>query len=285
MSSDALDIPSCFVPVEKKGLFATFRTDRWWIQPLIMASILILFGIYTITVLLIEHGEIPYYAEYEDDFVYYNDDTSQNANGAHYVSPISSPGPNAIPSDILSWWPLPATLLFIWAPLGFRGTCYYGRRVFYRSLLANPAGCAVDKPVKSYNGENGLPFIIMNSHRYFLYLAIILAILHWYHAIESYVFGDSIGFGFGSFILTIDALFLTLYVSSCHSLRNLIGGNVDCISCTNYVKKKGNSWVNYLNQHHGLYFWISLVTIMIADFYVRIYLGLLGNEEIFQWVM
>ena len=27
----------------------------------------------------------------------------------------------------------------------------------------------------------------MNSHRYFLYLAIILAILHWYHAFESYL--------------------------------------------------------------------------------------------------
>ena len=107
-----------------------------------------------------------YYSSYENDFIYYNE------NGAHYVSPISSPGPNAIPSDILSFWPLPATLLFIWAPLGFRGTCYYGRRVFYRSLLANPAGCAVDKPIKSYNGENALPFIIMNSHRYFLYLAI-----------------------------------------------------------------------------------------------------------------
>ena len=141
-----------------------------------MGSILILFGVYTIAVLLLEHGAI---GDYENDFIYYTE------NGAHYVSPISSPGPNAIPSDLLSAWPLPATLLFIWAPLGFRGTCYYGRRVFYRSLLANPAGCAVDKPIKSYNGENALPFIIMNSHRYFLYLAIILAILHWYHAFES----------------------------------------------------------------------------------------------------
>ena len=276
LSSDALDIPPCFVPVEKKGFFATFGTDSWWIQPLIMATILITFGIYTIVVLLIEHGLI---GNYENDFIYYNE------NGAHYVSPVSSPGPNVLPSGILSYWPLPATLLFIWAPLGFRGTCYYGRRVFYRSLLANPAGCAVEKPIKSYNGENGFPFIIMNSHRYFLYFAIILAIFHWYHAIESFIFGDSVGFGFGTFLLTIDAIFLTLYVSSCHSLRNLIGGNIDCISCTNYVKKKGNSWINYLNQHHGAYFWISLITVMIADFYVRIYLGLLGNEEIFQWVM
>ena len=81
-----------------------------------MGSILILFGVYTIAVLLLEHGAI---GDYENDFIYYNE------NGAHYVSPISSPGPNAIPSDLLSAWPLPATLLFIWAPLGFRGTCYY----------------------------------------------------------------------------------------------------------------------------------------------------------------
>ena len=82
LSSDALDIPPCFVPVEKKGFFATFRTDSWWIQPLIMATILITFGIYTIVVLLIEHGLI---GNYENDFIYYNE------NGAHYVSPVSSP--------------------------------------------------------------------------------------------------------------------------------------------------------------------------------------------------
>ena len=74
--------------MEKKGFFATFRTDRWWIQPLVMGSILILFGVYTIAVLLLEHGAI---GDYENDFIYYNE------NGAHYVSPISSPGPNAYP--------------------------------------------------------------------------------------------------------------------------------------------------------------------------------------------
>lgn len=274
MSSDALDIPPCFVPVEKKGLFATFRTDNWWIQPIIMAAILTAFGIYTIVVLLLEHGTI---GSIENDYIYYSE------NGAHYVSPISSPGPNALPSGLLSAWPLPATLLFIWAPLGFRATCYYGRRVYYRSLFATPAGCAVDKPIKSYNGERGFPFILQNSHRYFLYFAIILAIIHWYHAFESFIFYGTFGIGLGSLLLTADALFLTLYVTSCHSLRNLIGGNMDCISCTSYVKRKGNSWINYLNQNHGSYFWISLVSIMVADLYIRIYLGYLGNDEIFQW--
>ena len=75
MSTDALDIPPCFVPVEKKGFFATFRTDKWWIQPLVMGTILILFGVYTIAVLLIEHGAI---GDYENDFIYYNEPVSNN---------------------------------------------------------------------------------------------------------------------------------------------------------------------------------------------------------------
>ena len=98
---------------------------------------------------------------------------------------------------------------------------------------------------------------------------------------ESFTFNDKFGIGVGSLLLTIDALFLSLYVCSCHSLRNLIGGNIDCLSCANYVKKKGTSWVSYLNQIHGTYFWISLISIMLADFYIRIYLGMWGNPEIF----
>lgn len=276
MSPDAPDVPTCFVPVEKKGLFATYRTDNWWIEPLLMATILILFGLYTILVLLLEHGAI---GDYENNFIYYENE------GAHYVSPISSPGPNALPTNILDSWPLPATLLFIWAPLGFRATCYYSRRVYYRSLFANPAGCAVDKPIKSYGGENTFPWILQNSHRYFLYFAIILAIFHWYHAFDSFRFDDNIGIGLGSILLATDAIFLTLYVCSCHSFRNLIGGNVDCLSCTNYVQRKGTSWVSYLNQYHNYYFWLSLISIMVADIYIRIYLGVYGNEDLFQWVL
>ena len=272
LKEDAQDIPPCFVPVEKTGLFATFRTDNWWIQPLIMGSILIGFGIYTIFVLMLEHGTI---GEHKGELIYYQD------KGAHYISPISSPGPKAVPDYITELWILPVSLLFIWAPLGFRATCYYGRRVYYRALFANPIAVAVDKPIKSYSGENSFPFILQNAHRYFLYLAILLAILHIYHAIESFTFGDKFGIGVGSLLLTIDALFLSLYVCSCHSLRNLMGGNIDCLSCANYIKKKGTSWVSYLNQFHGTYFWISLISIMLADFYIRIYLGMWGNPEIF----
>tara|TARA_B100000579_G_scaffold368404_1_gene329282 strand:- start:407 stop:1249 length:843 start_codon:yes stop_codon:yes gene_type:complete len=278
LKGNALDTPPCFVPVEKPGIFATFRTDRWWIQPLIMAIILTGFGIYTIFVLLLEHGSpLLFDGEYKDKLIYYED------NGAHYISPISSPGPNAVPEVIKEFWMWPATLLFIWAPLGFRATCYYGRRVYYRAMFANPIAVAVDKPIKSYSGENSFPFILQNAHRYFLYLAILLAILHIYHAIDSFIFAGQFGIGLGSLLLTIDALFLSLYVSSCHSLRNLVGGNIDCISCANYAKKKGTSWVGYLNQFHGTFFWISLISIMVADFYIRIYLGMWDNPEIFLW--
>ena len=59
---------------------------------MIMASILTGFGVYTIFVLLLEHGSpLLFDGEYKNKLIYYNSD------GAHYISPISSPGPNAVP--------------------------------------------------------------------------------------------------------------------------------------------------------------------------------------------
>ena len=60
-----------------------------------MGSILIGFGIYTIFVLMLEHGTI---GDHKGELIYYED------KGAHYISPISSPGPKA--------GPLPYNLLF-----------------------------------------------------------------------------------------------------------------------------------------------------------------------------
>ena len=66
------------------------------------------------------------------------------------MSPIFSP--NVLEWDLfgLSEWDHPhwvnAAILVLWIPFGFRGTCYYMRRVYYRTFFASPVACWVDEP-------------------------------------------------------------------------------------------------------------------------------------------
>ena len=72
--------------------------------------------------------------------------------------------------------------------LGFRLTCYYYRKAYYRSFWLSPPACAVAEPHSRYSGETRFPFNLQNLHRYALYLAIpVLAIL-WWDALEAFRF-------------------------------------------------------------------------------------------------
>ena len=96
----------------------------------------------------------------------------RNFQDHRVTSPLFSP-------DVLHWlditnhpgW-LNGAMLILWIPFGFRGTCYYMRRVYYRSFFQSPTACWVDEPQLNtrigYTFEKG-PFIINNLHRYFLY--------------------------------------------------------------------------------------------------------------------
>ena len=65
------------------------------------------------------------------------------------------------------WWPaaLPfsAALLILWAPGGFRFTCYYYRGAYYKAFWADPPSCAVGEPRKKYLGEQSFPLILPRS--------------------------------------------------------------------------------------------------------------------------
>ena len=80
-----------------------------------------------------------------------------------------------------AWWPafLPfsAAMLILWAPAGFRFTCYYYRGAYYKAFWADPLSCAVGEPRKTYRGEKKFPLILQNVHRYFLYFAIIFVFI------------------------------------------------------------------------------------------------------------
>ena len=102
-----------------------------------------------------------------------------------YLSPLFSPliAPGLAADLVLS----PA-LLILWIPLGFRATCYYYRKAYYRFYFADPPGCAVGEPTvhKRYAMETAFPFILQNLHRFFLYLAFIPLFFLWVDAVLAF---------------------------------------------------------------------------------------------------
>ena len=126
--------------------------------------------------------------------------------------------------------PLPAWLspaiLTLWIPIGFRITCYYFRRAYYRSYLADPPACAVGEPPihRRYRMEAALPFILQNLHRFFLYLAVVLLVIHWVEVGSTFFPEGRFRIGLGSLILVDgrrapDRLRLVLPLAAAHRRR------------------------------------------------------------------
>lgn len=187
-----------------------------------------------------------------------------------YLSPFYSPLIDAHHS----WWPFSPALLILAGPLGFRATCYYYRKALYRAFLLDPAACAVDEPGNrhNYKGETGFPFILQNVHRYFFYLALIFIAVLWYDAIRAFWWEGHLGIGVGTLVMFANVLLLSLYTFSCHSLRHLAGGRMDCFSCTAFGKPQYTAWkgISWLNERHMLWAWMSLFSVGLTDFYVRL---------------
>jgi hypothetical protein len=207
------------------------------------------------------------------------------ANGRDYLSPFYSPylHPGWLPA-----WLSPALLILVF-PLGFRTTCYYYRKAYYRSFFADPVACAVGEPnAKSYCGELKFPFILQNLHRYFLYAALVFLVILWADVVRAFIFTGPadvsvsythvkeeatryLAIGGGSLAILASTLTLTLYTFSCHSLRHLVGGKLDCFSCAVAGGPRQKAWgvVSWLNEHHMGWAWTSLFAVCFADFYVR----------------
>lgn len=233
----------------------TERNDVWWAEPVLVVTTLVLFSVYVFWAVAIENT---------------------NFMVGPYLSPFYSP-------NLAEYFPewaagLPAWLspayFVIWVPLAFRGTCYYARRVYYRSFFLTPPACAVGPSSMAsnlYEGETKFPFVLLHLHRYFFILAAIFALFHWWHFIEAFHFGDGYGVGVGTLVVGLDALFLSLYVFSCHSWRHLLAGKLNCFTCGSFEKARHGAWTrqSLLNEKHALYFWLSLATVWFADFYIR----------------
>jgi hypothetical protein len=235
------------------GLGATRRLDRWWVAPGVQATLFTVCATYLFVsgILFTPLFGTPY--EHEG-----------------YLSPLFSP---LIRPDWLPTWFSPG-IFILWVPLGFRATCYYYRKAYYRFYFADPPGCAVGEPTihRRYRMEAALPFILQNFHRFFLYLAFIPLFFLWVDALASLRVGDGWRIGLGVLVLGVNALLLTGYSLSCHSLRHLIGGRLDCFSCTRRTQARYTLWqrLTGLNRHHMAYAWASLITVTLADVYIRL---------------
>ena len=229
--------------LQRGHLGATTRRDAWWLE--LIPIVLVLGGFSVYATWRAFAGE------------YYEWGT--------YLSPFYSP------LIKLRWWPLSPALLILWAPLGFRATCYYYRKAYYRAFFLDPPACSVgESHPGSYKGETAFPLVLQNLHRYFLYVALLFLIILWYDALHAFWFDGHFGIGLGSLVLLANIILLSLYTFSCHSLRHIVGGKVDCFSCVSFGKARHSAWsrISFLNEHHMLFAWLSLFSVGLADLYV-----------------
>ena len=65
--------------------------------------------------------------------------------------------------------------------------------------------------------------------------------------------------------------FLTLYTTSCHSFRHLIGGGVNSYSESPLGMLRFKLWnlVSKLNMSHMAFAWVSLFGVSLCDLYIR----------------
>ncbi|HKY04404.1 MAG TPA: succinate dehydrogenase, partial [Blastocatellia bacterium] len=176
--------------------------------------------------------------------------------------------------------------LILWAPGGFRVTCYYYRGAYYKAFWADPPACAVGEPRKNYIGERSFPLIMQNIHRYFLYLALAFLVILSYDVYKATWFRNAatgreeFGIGVGTLVLAANVILLGGYTLGCHSMRHLVGGYLDRLSLSP-VRKKAYDCSSCLNRRHMRWAWMSLFSVAFSDLYVRLCsMGVLSDWRI-----
>ena len=255
-------MPTVSAPLLRRGFGETTRPDAWWRKPLFTFLGLGAFAVYAT------------WAAFQGDHY---------AHG-EYLSPFYSPelfgdsphswfGPK--PGIWPSWLPWSPAFLILWAPGGFRLTCYYYRGAYYKAFWGDPPSCAVGELRKGYRGENSMPLILQNVHRYFMYLAVIFIFFLAHDAWKAMWFLDpetgvkTFGVGVGTLVLTANTILLGGYTFGCHSLRHMIGGFMNSIS-RSPMRKKAYDCVSCLNRGHMIWAWCSLFMVGFSDVYVRL---------------
>jgi hypothetical protein len=278
-------------PKEKTGFGATSRTDAWWAGPLATLLGLLAFLIYANWIVFFVPGlfEIrrdtsnffgpgnpavaPYLAPFSSPLIY--DEQSHHA-WIHAARPNWWPG----------WFPFTSGMLILIFPAGFRLTCYYYRKAYYRAFWADPPACAVGEPRSSYWGENQWPLLFQNIHRYFLYFALIFIVILSWDVLVAFWWpsdrrgnllpdgGHQLGMGLGTLLMAINVALIAGFTFGCNSLRHLVGGRLNCFSCPHNIAQQTGGYrawriVSFFNDHHMEWAWVSLFSVGFTDFYIR----------------
>jgi hypothetical protein len=240
-----------------------YRSARWWVEPLLIVVVLVSFGLYATWAAL---QNAYYYVE-------------------PYMSPFYSPCLAASCQHVMlplvgSWWTLSPAFLILGIPLGFRATCYYYRKAYYRSFFWSPPACVVPDARQRYSGETRMPFVLQNLHRYFFWLSLLVVGFLWWDALLAFCFPTGFGVGLGTVVLVVNAALLTLYTLSCHSCRHLCGGHLDAFKSAP-IRYRLWRVVSRLNARHGRFAWLSLFSVALADLYVRLTaMGVIADPRI-----
>jgi hypothetical protein len=233
----------------------TLRQDNWWLYPLTTFVVFTAFVIYATWRAFSGHDfySEPYLSPFYSPCL---TDSCRTAGAADFGTPFS-------------WWQLSPALIILIFPLGFRMSCYYYRKAYYRAFWMSPPACAVAEPHAKYSGETRLPLILNNIHRYFWYAAVLVALVLSYDTVLAFrdEDGDWGHMGLGTLILLANIYLIWMYTLSCHSCRHAVGGRLRHFS-KHPVRYRLWTWVSKQNEKHARYAWLSLFSVAIADFYI-----------------
>lgn len=251
----------------------TLRTDRWWFWPLMNAVGLGLFVVYG--TFRIFYDQNYWVEEFRYLAPFYSPCLAQSCveGSSHF---LGQPLPN------LPDWMSPAMFILV-MPAGFRATCYYYRKTYYRAFWLSPPACAVAEPHSSYSGETRFPLVFQNAHRYFFYLAMLVGAVLTYDAAIAFRGEDGgFGVGLGSLVLVANVVLIWGYTLGCHSCRSIMGGRIN-----HFSRHPVRYWlwtkISWLNARHQQFAWASLFSVLLADVYVLLVAsGAISDLRIFN---
>ncbi len=255
--------------LREHGFGKTQRRDAWWAGPLVTALVLGGFVVYTT------------FRIFQNAYYQFGHGTEVLPEHAYLLSPMYSP------LLVLPWvptWVSPA-MFILWMPGGFRLTCYYYRKAYYRAFFLDPPACAVGEPRDQYAGETRL-LLFQNIHRYFLYIALVFILILGYDAIHSFIWPTADGgrtFGVSVGVARADdgdrlvgAVHVQLPLAAAPGRRQCRLFLVRAGGQTRYKLWRG---ATRLNEHHMFWAWTSLFGVTLRGF-VRVDGGVGANYTI-----
>jgi hypothetical protein len=217
----------------------------WWLLPTTVVGVLGAFIAYSMWVASKGTGE---------------------AVNAPYLSPFWSP------TWLTGHFPVFPAFFALLVPISFRGTCYYYRKAYHRSFFWDPPACAVPElRHRAYHGEARFPLILNNLHRFTMYLAVAYIFILGYDAVNAFSQAGRLYLGIGTLIMAVNVVLLAGYTFSCHSVRHLVGGGIDCYSCVPLGRQRHAVWraITAINHYHPNWAWLSLFSVAGVDIYIR----------------